>query len=90
MSVNGELVRVLGSLDARLAQLIPLPPADAAEWRREESVFLQVPVCGLCSGWLFRTATSRVIREAAWPRYGPPVGEVFTLRPIWLGFKHLI
>jgi hypothetical protein len=30
-SVNGELVRVLGSLDARLAQLMPLPPAEAAE-----------------------------------------------------------
>ena len=30
-SVNGELVRVLGSLDAKLAQLVPLPTTEAAE-----------------------------------------------------------
>jgi hypothetical protein len=30
-SVNGELMRVLGSLDARLALIVPLPPAEAAE-----------------------------------------------------------
>jgi hypothetical protein len=30
-SVNGELVRILGSLDAKLGLLVPMPPAAAAE-----------------------------------------------------------